>query len=121
MSTAQLTQISNVAYLILTLITISKTNCILPPGLDPLTAVFHNQTCQDNKCYKFNLELLQGSWKFLVQEVKPSFCAFVPHNVTIVSQVTLEASTYRMAETTHTTTNTTTPLRGLLRRSSRDK
>ena len=99
----QTTQKFNFAYLILTLLTISKTNSELPPGLDPQTAIFPNQTCQNDKFYKFNLELIQGNWKFLLQEVTPSCCAFVPHNVTTVSQVTLEASTYRMAETTHNT------------------
>ena len=99
----QTTQKCNIAYLFLTLLTISKTNCEIPTGIDPQTAVFPNQTCQNDKCYKFNLELIQGNWTFVVQEVTPSCCAFAPHNVTIVSQVTLDASPYRIAETTHTT------------------
>ena len=94
----QTTKQLTISYVVITLLAISKTVCELATEFNPQTAVFPNQTCQQNKCYKFNLELVQGSWQFLAREVTPSCCAYRAHNVTLYSQVTLRDSPYTMAE-----------------------
>ena len=108
----QTTKKLTISYLVITLLTISTTVCEVATEYNPHTAVFVNQTCQHNKCYKFNLKLVQGSWKFLAREVTPSCCAYRAHNVTLYSQVTLRDSPYTMAEATTTPPQeeaTTTP------------
>ena len=96
----QPTQIFCIPYLIIKLLAISQTTCELTPGFNPLTAVFENQTCQQNKCYKFNLETVQGEWQFVVRQVNPSCCKYTGHNITLYSQVKLQDSPYRIAEAT---------------------
>ena len=96
----------SIPYLVITLLAISTTVGALATTFNPESAVFENQTCQHNKCLKFNLELINNSWEFLVREVTPSCCSYTATNVTISTQVSLSESPYKMAEATTTTRNT---------------
>ena len=96
----QTTKILGISYLIITLLAISQAICELATGFNPQSAVFVNQICKHNNCYKFNLETVQGQWHFLVREVTPLCCKYTEQNVTLFSQVTLQDSFYTMAEAT---------------------
>ena len=100
------TQIFNIPYHVITLLAIPTTVAALATTFNPESAVFENQTCQHNKCIKFNLERINNSWEFLAREVTPSCCSFTPTNVTIKTQVSISDSHYKMAEADPTTTNT---------------
>ena len=92
--------LNTIYILTLAFLTIEHTSSQLAPGVTHENAVFPNQTCQDGKCYKFNLELVQEQWEFLAHVVTPSCCAYSAHNVSYISQVALADSPYKMEETT---------------------
>ena len=100
------TQYFNIPYHVITLLAIPTTVAALATTFNPESAVFENQTCQHNRCIKFNLELINNSWEFLATEVTPSCCTFTPKNVTISTQVSLSDSHYKMVEAEPTTTGT---------------
>ena len=103
MFTSKRTQKFEITYLIITLLAIKTTVATLVTTFNPEAAVFANQTCQHNKCLKFNLIQIGDSWEFVVREVTPSCCSFAARNVTLFTQVSLSNSPYKMANATPTT------------------
>lgn len=101
------TQNFKITYLLIKLLAITTTFGTLATTYDPFSAVFENQTCQHNKCIKFNLELINDSYNFVANEVTPSCCSYQARNVTISTQIPLIDSPYKMASATPTTSRET--------------
>ena len=101
------TQIFDIPYQVFTLLAITTTVGTIATTYNPESAVFANQTCQHNKCLKFNLIQIGDSWEFVVREVTPSCCSYAARNVTLFTQVSLSKSPYKMANATPTTTRDT--------------
>ena len=107
MFTYNSTQKFEITYLIITLLAIKTTVATLVTTFNPEAAVFENQTCQHNKCLKFNLIQIGNSWEFVTREVTPSCCLYAAINVTLLTQVPLSKSPYKMANATPTTRRNT--------------
>ena len=107
MFTHKSTQKFKITYLIITLLAIKTTVATLVTTFNPEAAVFENQTCQHNKCLKFNLIQIGNSWEFVTREVTPSCCSYAAINVTLLTQVPLNKSPYKMANATPTTSRDT--------------
>ena len=107
MFTYKRTQKFEITYLIITLLAIKTTVATLVTTFNPEAAVFENQTCQHNKCLKFNLIQIGNSWEFVTREVTPSCCSYAAINVTLLTQVPLNKSPYKMANATPTTSRDT--------------
>ena len=70
------TQNLTITYLKIKLFAISTTDgALIATTFNPESAVFENQTCQHNKCLKFNLKLINNSWEFLVRAAQKAMIA----------------------------------------------